>query len=190
MSNPAGIARDHAQALLREHVRSEHLLKHCLATEAIMRTLARRLGADEEAWGIAGLLHDLDFEDTKQNPAQHGLQTAQILASQGVAPEVIEAIKAHNAEALGLARSTQFGHALAAAESITGLIVATALVHPDGKLEGVKPASITKRMKKKDFARAVDRGIIMECEQIGLLLPEFVELSLKAMQGVGAALGL
>ena len=190
MSNPAGIARDYAEALLRKHVGNENLLKHCLATEAIMRALARRLGADEEAWGIAGLLHDLDFEDTKQTPAQHGLRTAQILASEGVAPEVIEAVKAHNAEALGLERSTRFGHALAAAESITGMIVATALVYPDRKLAGVKPASVTKRMKKKDFARAVNRDIILECEQIGLPLSQFVELSLKAMQGVSAALGL
>ena len=190
MANSAGISRETSEALLRQHTKAENLIKHCLATEAIMRALARRLGQDAEAWGTAGLLHDLDFEETKDAPQRHGLRTAEILQSQGASPQVIEAIKSHNAEALGMVRSTQFGHALSAAETITGMIVATALVHPDKRLASVKPSSITKRMKKKDFARAVNREIVMECEQLGLALPEFVELSLKAMQAVSGPLGL
>ena len=190
MSGDGGTTREAWLSLLESHVKTDALIKHCLATEAIMRALARRLGEDEEAWGTAGLLHDLDFEETKNDPQEHGLKTAGILASAGIGPEVIECIKAHNAEALGIERNTDFAHALAAAETITGLIVATALVYPDQKLASVKPGSIIKRMKKKDFARAVNRQIIMECEQVGLSLAEFVELSLKAMQGISDALGL
>jgi putative nucleotidyltransferase with HDIG domain len=190
MTGKVGITRRASLGLLEKHVKADSLVKHCLATEAIMRALARRLGGNEEAWGTAGLLHDLDFEDTKDSPRLHGLKTAQTLASEGVDSEVIESIKAHNAEALGIDRNTTFAHALAAAETITGLIVATALVYPDRKLASVKPSSVTKRMKKKDFARAVNRDIIMECEQIGLSLPQFAELSLKAMQDISDELGL
>jgi len=182
--------RDEALALLKEHVRTENLLKHCIASEAIMRHLARRLGEDEEKWGIAGLLHDLDFDETKDEPARHGLRAEGILREHGLDEESIQAIKAHNAEGLGLQRSTRFHHALAAAETITGLIVATALVYPDKKLAAVKPKSVTKRMKKKDFARNVSREIIMECEEIGVDLADFAALSLQAMQEVAGELGL
>lgn len=184
------MTREEAYGLLREHVTVENLIKHCLATEAIMRALARRIGEDEETWGLAGLLHDLDFEETKDTPERHALRTAEILGDCDVSAEVIDAIKAHNGETLGIERGTKFGHALAAAETITGLIVATALVYPDKKLSSVKVSSVTKRMKKKDFARAVNREIIMECEGIGLSLNEFVEISLDAMRGISDELGL
>lgn len=190
MSDSIGITCEDAMALLNAYLKAENLLKHCLASEAIMRALARRLGHDEDLWGIAGLLHDLDFEETKEDPSRHGLKTAQILEESGVCAEIIEAIKAHNAEGLGLERTSDFDHALAAAETITGLIVATALVYPDKKLASVKVRSITKRMKKKDFARAVNREIILECEDLGLSLDEFVGISLEAMQGIHEALGL
>jgi putative nucleotidyltransferase with HDIG domain len=182
--------RDEAVALLRSCVKSENLVKHCLATEAIMRALAQRLQADAELWALAGLLHDLDFEETKDAPAQHSLKTAQILEQHGFPAEFVKAVKAHNAEALGLQRETPLEFALAAAETITGLIVATALVQPDKKLASVKPDSVVKRMKKKDFARNVSRQIIMESEKIGLSLDEFAALSLGAMQGIAGELGL
>ena len=190
MSDSIGITREDAVALVNAHLKAENLVKHCLASEAIMRALARKMGQDEELWGIAGLLHDLDFEETKEAPSRHGLKTAEILKEHGVCAELIEAIKAHNAEGLGLERGSDFDHALAAAETVTGLIVATALVYPDKKLASVKVRSITKRMKKKDFARAVNRTVIMECEQFGLSLDEFVGISLEAMQGIHEVLGL
>ena len=182
--------RDEALALLRDCVKSENLVKHCLATEAILRALAARLKADAEVWGQAGLLHDLDFEETKDTPAQHSLKTAQILEQHGFPPEFVKAVKAHNAEALGLKRETPLEFALAAAETITGLIVATALVQPDKKLASVRPESVIKRMKKKDFARNVNREIILEYEKLGLSLEEFVALSVEAMQGMAGELGL
>ncbi len=184
------MTRDEAAALLRDCVKSENLVKHCLATEAIMRALAQRLQADPEVWGQAGLLHDLDFEETKDAPERHSLKTAQLLEQQGFPPEFVKAVKAHNAEALGLRRETPLDFALASAETVTGLIVATALVQPDKKLAGVKPESVIKRMKKKDFARNVSREIILECGKLGLSLEEFVAISVRAMQGIAGQLGL
>jgi len=186
----SSMQREEAYALLCERVKNENLRKHCLATEAIMRALAARLGADAELWGLAGLLHDLDFEQTRDTPQEHGLQTVAILEEKGLPGELVQAVKAHNAEALGIARESTFDHALAAAETITGLIVATALVQPDKKLASVKPQSVLKRMKKKDFARNVNRDIIRECEQFDMPLEQFVELSVDAMKGIAAALGL
>jgi len=182
--------RDEALTLLKEHLTQDNWVKHCLATEAIMRMLAEKFGESPQKWGLAGLLHDLDFAQTQNTPSRHGLVAAELLGERGVETEIIEAIRAHNAEGLGLERRTRFEYALACAETITGLIVATALVYPDKKLASVKPSSITKRMKKKDFARNVNREIIMECEKIGLSVNEFAELALRAMQGVSDELGL
>lgn len=183
-----GLFSGEAQRLFQSYVKAENLTKHCLATEAIMRALARRLGEDEEFWGITGLLHDLDFEETKEDPSSHALVSAQILAERGVHKGIIDAIKAHNADALGIQRTHPIDFALTAAENLTGLIAATALVYPDKKLSSVKPSSVTKRMKEKSFARAVRREAVMECERIGLSLEEFVEIGLRAMQGISDVL--
>jgi len=184
------ISRDEAYDLLCEHVKAENLRKHCLATEAILRALARRLGEDEELWAIVGLVHDLDYEQTKDAPAEHTKITCQLLAEKGFPEDLLQAIREHNAEALGIPRESRLGIALACGETITGLIVATALVYPDKRLASVKPKSVRKRMRKKDFARAVSREIIGECERIGIRLDEFIPLCLEAMQGVAADLGL
>lgn len=189
-STDPGITRDEAMTLLKEHLKNEKLVSHCVATEAIMGALARKLGEDEVLWELAGLLHDLDYEVTGEESERHGAETARILEGKNVSPLIGEVIKKHNAEGLGLERSTLFEHALACAESITGLIVATALVYPDKKIASVKPKSITKRMKTKHFARAVSRERIMECEKAGIPLNEFVSLSLEAMKGVAEELGL
>ncbi len=186
---PAGITRQQAWELLNQKVGSVNLIRHCLASEAIMRALAERLGKDVEQWGIVGLLHDLDFEQTKEEPCRHGLMTALILANRGVSPEVIHAVKSHNQET-GIRRETPLDFALASAETITGLIVATALVQPDRELSGVKVKSVLKKMKQKDFARSVNRQVILECKNLGLSLEEFVEISLKAMQAISDQLGL
>jgi putative nucleotidyltransferase with HDIG domain len=175
---------------LKEHLKNEKLISHCLATEAIMRDLARKLGEDELLWGLAGLLHDLDYEETGEDSASHGAETARILEERGVLPLLSDVIKKHNAEGLGLERMTVFEHALTCAESITGLIVATALVYPDKKIASVKPKSITKRMKTPHFARAVSRERIMECEHAGIPLNEFVSLSLGAMSEIAEEIGL
>lgn len=182
--------REEALKLLHEYVENENMIKHCLASEAVLDALAERLGEDREKWALAGLLHDLDVEITDADLKVHGLKTVEILREKGVDPEIVEAIRLHNEGAHDDRRSTVFHHALAAGETITGLIIATTLVYPDKKLASVKPKSITKRMKEKAFARSVDRDIIRECELIGIPLPEFAALSLKAMQEIHEDLGL
>ena len=149
--------REKALSLLSNHLKNENLVKHCLASEAIMRSLARELNEGTEKWGIAGLLHDLDFEKTKDDPSTHTLVSSKILGDYGIDEEIIKAIKGHNAEALGLSRESKLDFALAAAETVTGLIIATALVYPDKKLKSVKIKSILKRMKEKAFAKNVNR---------------------------------
>ena len=184
-----GITPNDAHRLFDRHVRSENLRKHSLAAAAIMHDLAEELGANPAAWGLLGLLHDLDFDDVKE-PERHGLLSAELLERAGASGEFIEAVKSHNAEGLGLERKSPVQHALTAAESITGLIVAAALVQPDKRLAAVRPESVLKRMKKKDFARNVSRERIAECEKLSIPLPRFVELSLVAMQRIADELGL
>ena len=184
------MTRDEALALLFEHVKADNLRKHCLASEAILRALAQRLGEDEALWGIVGLVHDLDFETTATTPAEHTNATVAILREKGLADATLQAIREHNAEALGIPRESRLGIALSCGETITGLIVATALVMPDKKLASVQAKSVLKRMRKKDFARNVSREVITECERLGIPLEEFVQLSLTAMQAVATDLGL
>jgi putative nucleotidyltransferase with HDIG domain len=182
--------RDEALKLLRSYVKNENMIKHCLASEAVLAATAERLGADREKWALAGLLHDLDVELTDADLHVHGLKTVEILGELGVGSEVLDAIRMHNEEAAGEKRSKVFHHALAAGETITGLIVATALVYPDKSLASVKTKSIVKRMKEKAFARSVNRDIIRECEDIGIPLNEFAELALNAMRSISDDLGL
>lgn len=181
--------RQQAVELLHEHVASDWLRKHSIASAAVMEQLARRLNEDPELWWITGILHDVDFDIT-QDPAVHGRRGAEILRGRGVEEKVVAAVMAHNAEGLGLKRESRLDFALTCAESITGLIVATALVMPDKRLASVSGDSVVKRMKKKDFARKVSRESIMLCERIGVPLEEFASLAVQAMQGVAQDLGL
>jgi len=164
-------------------------MAHSFASEAVMKALAARLGEDECKWGTAGLLHDIDVEITGADMKLHGLKAIEILEAENYDPEIIDAIKMHNEEAAGIPRSTKFQHALAAGETITGMIFATALVYPDKKLSSVKPKSITKRMKEKAFAASVKRENILECEKLGIPLDEFAEISLGALQKISGELG-
>jgi putative nucleotidyltransferase with HDIG domain len=185
-----GITREEAVQLLKEHIKNPNLLKHCLASEAVMGALADRLGEDLEKWALAGLLHDLDVEAVNADLSRHTHETERVLREKGVDGEIIAAIKMHNEKAHGVRRSERFHHALAAGETITGLIIATTLVYPDKKLSSVKAKSVKKRMKEKAFAAGVDRDIIMECETLGIPIDEFCELCVKAMQGIAEDLGL
>jgi putative nucleotidyltransferase with HDIG domain len=185
-----GLPRDDGLSLLKTHLKNDKLVAHCLASEAIMRALAGRLDQNAAVWGLAGLLHDIDYEVTGEDPQRHGLEAEILLSENGIDSDITTAVKRHNAEGLGLERSSVLDHALACAESITGLIVAVALVYPDKKIASVKPKSVTKRMKTRHFARAVSRERIMECEQIGIPLNEFVALSIDAMSGIADELGL
>lgn len=184
------ITRDEALTMLRSHIKNENMIKHSLASEAVMCELAKKLGEDENLWAMAGLLHDLDCELVNADMKVHGLKTTEILQDKKLPDELITAVKMHNEYATGMKRSDKFHKALASSETITGLIIATALVYPDRKLASVKVKSILKRMKDKRFAASVDRDIILECEDIGVPLADFASLALKAMQAISDDLGL
>ena len=184
------MTRNEALDLLLQYIKNEKMLYHCYASEVVMEALAKRLGRDEKKWALAGLLHDLDVELVNADPKIHGLETARILEEKGLDPEIVEAIKIHNEKATGLERNTEFQHALAAGETITGLIVATTLVYPDKKLQSVKPKSVRKRMKAKAFAASVKRENIMECEKIGIPIDEFILICVDAMKSISDKIGL
>jgi len=182
--------RDQAEELLKSYITNEKMLYHSFSSEAVLRALAKRLGRDEEKWGLAGLLHDIDSEITNADPKRHALEAVEILRKHGIDEEIIDAVKMHNEHATGLERTTEFQFALAAGETITGLIYATALVYPDRKIKDVQVKSVTKRMNQTAFAASVNRTIIMECEKIGLPLIEFTEISLNAMKDISEKIGL
>ncbi|MCF8057319.1 MAG: HDIG domain-containing protein [Desulfocapsa sp.] len=184
-----GISREQALDLIHEHIANRNMINHCLASEAVLRSLAGHLGEDEEKWGLAGLLHDLDAE-SQPDLATHTHETVHILKERGVDPEIIEAIRLHNEKAHEDSRRTTFQHGLAAGETITGLVVAAALVYPDKKLASVKPKSVRKRFKEKAFARGANRDIIAECTHLGLEVNEFCDLALGAMQQIAEEIGL
>jgi putative nucleotidyltransferase with HDIG domain len=184
-----GLTRAQAWALLTTHLTSPNLVKHSLATEAVMRRVARHLGEDEEFWGTTGLLHDLDLDLVGPDMKLHTTKTAQVLRAAGLDETAIDAIVRHNEEQ-GLPRESRLHHALAACETITGLVTATTLVYPDKDLASVKPKSVAKRMKEKAFAASVRRETILECEAIGVPLATFAELAVEAMRAIAGELGL
>ncbi|MEM1912778.1 MAG: HDIG domain-containing protein [Thermofilaceae archaeon] len=184
--------RSSALSLLREHLKDDRMVKHCLAVEAIMRAAARRLGEEEELWGLVGLLHDIDYDEVGRDPSRHGLKALDILAGK-LPPQALEAIAGHNEHngyKVSSPEAERILRALRAADHASGLIIATALVMPSKKLAEVKLESLMRKFKQKDFARGVDRNRVRECEQLGLTLEEFLSLSLEAMKGVAAELGL
>jgi len=185
------MTRQEALQLVRQHVKNENSIKHMLATEAIMRALARRFNEDEEVWGLSGLVHDIDMEmvNYQDHPEKHGKVGAAILEKAGFDSVIIEAVKAHN-PATGKTRETKLEKAIYCVDPLTGLIVASALVLPGKKLADLKAESVLKRFKEKHFARGANREIIAACSEIDLGLEEFVKIGLEAMQEISNDLGL
>ncbi len=183
------LSRDEVLALLGERVANENLRRHMLATEAIMRALAEHLGEDPDAWGLAGLGHDLDAEQTEGDFTRHGREAAELLAAAGAPDEVAHAVAAHN-PATGAPADRAADVDLIASDQLSGLITAAALVRPDKQLAGVQVNSLRKRFREGAFARGVDRTSIQRCEELGVPLDEFFALGLAAMQGIAADLGL
>ena len=182
------ISRSEALNLLGSYVKSKQLLKHCLAVEALMRRIAERLGEDVEVWGLTGLLHDIDYEVVLGDMSRHGLEAENILKNK-LPDEALEAIKAHN-ERLGVEGSLKISKALRAADNLSGLIIATALVMPNKKLSEVTVKSLMRKLKQKDFAKGVDRLRIQLCMEIGLTIEEFMEIGLEALQKINIELEL
>lgn len=187
------ITRDQALELLHSQMQNQNLRRHCYCVEAVMRALARKLGGDEEKWGILGLLHDGDYEVTKEDWSKHTLLMIEWLtAKEQHDPEIVQALKSHNAERTGFdGPKTPMEWALACCDELTGFIVAVALVRPDKKLAAVEVDSVLKKFPNKEFARAVNRDDITRCEEkLGIPLREFVEITLNAMKGIAGEIGL
>ena len=178
-----------AWSLLCEWTQGDGLRKHALAVEAAMRAYARRFGEDEDRWGIAGLLHDFDYE---RHPSleEHPFVGREVLERLGYAAEVIRAIQAH-AERTGVPRASRMDKALYAVDELCGFITAAALIRPSKSLLDLEASSVRKRMKDKAFARNVRReDIVRGAEELGIPLDEHITFVIEAMRGAADALGL
>lgn len=181
--------REDGYNLIKKQVKNKNLIKHMLAVEAVMIRLADHFGQDQHLWGMTGLLHDLDYDQTADHPEQHGLVGAEMLEEINCPAEMIQAVKAHN-EALMVDRHSLLDKALYAVDPVTGLLVAAALIHPDKKLSAIDVDFVLKRFKEKSFARGASREQIESCSEVGLDLEQFLQLSLGAMQEKSSELGL
>jgi putative nucleotidyltransferase with HDIG domain len=179
--------REEAVDLLRKHLQNKNLVKHCLSVEACMRAMAARLGQDPEPWGLAGVLHDLDYELTEKSPALHTVETVKILEGLAVPAGIIHAIQAHAAK---VPCESAMDWAIYSIDPLTGLIIAAALMHPAKKLKAIDLDFVKRRYKEKSFARGARREEIEECRNLGLELDEFISICVSAMQGIDTDLGL
>ena len=173
---------------LKKNVKEENLIKHMLAVEAIMRKLAEHFGEDVEKWGIAGLMHDIDLDKTRNMPQKHSIIGAEMLEKLGLPEDVVYAVKVHN-PIHNLPRKTLLDKALYAADPMSGLITACALVKGK-KLANVDAKFVLKRFKEKRFAKGANREQIASCSEMGLPLEEFTDISLNAMKNISKELGL
>jgi putative nucleotidyltransferase with HDIG domain len=181
------VTRDEALGLVKQMVTNQNLVKHMLATEACMRKLAGHFSEDTEMWGLAGLLHDVDYDQTAKDFDQHGIKAAEILEAKGVDAKIVYAVKAHCAKVPALSRMDK---ALYAIDPITGLIVASALMAPGKKLAAVDRDFVLRRYKEKKFAAGANREQIATCSELGLTLEDFSQMCLEAMQGIAGEMGL
>ncbi len=181
--------RERAWGLLTEFTQSESLRKHALAVEACMRAYARKMGGDENLWGVVGLLHDFDYEKWPSLD-DHPYKGNEILKERGYSNEVRRAIMSH-AEYTGVTRDTPMEKALFACDELAGFITACALVKPGKSLSEVEAKSVRKKMKDKAFARSVNRDdIVQGAADLGVDLEEHIAFCIEAMKGVAQALGL
>ena len=183
------MTRKEALDSIRTNVENKNLVKHMLATEAIMGALARRLNKDEKEWALTGLLHDIDVELSEEDPRTHSRLGADLVREMGGSEAMAQAILRHN-EAHGIPLETKLDKALFCADPLTGLITAAALVRPDKKLASVEARSVQRRFKEKSFAAGASREQIASCNTLGIELDEFIELGLKALQKIAKDLDL
>ncbi|MGM0378432.1 MAG: HD domain-containing protein [Bacillota bacterium] len=183
--------RKEADKLVNEYIDTRNLIYHSYAVEAVMKDLAKKLEpAEEKLWGLTGLLHDLDY-DKLNDDFVHGEKTVNILKEKSLGNEkMYKAILAHNWEQTGYKPQTPIEKSIYSADPITGLIVATALVHPNSKLKNVKVSSVMKKIDDSSFSKSVNRDAIKASKNLGLELDEFVEISLNAMKKISDKIGL
>lgn len=185
--------RERAIQLLNEHIDNKNLIKHSLAVGELMKALAKRFGKEDEVenWELAGLLHDMDWDKTRNDIAIHTKMTEEILKKEKFPAEVIEAVRRHNVAAGNPVPETLLEKTLYYTEEITGLVVAAALILPSKKLSDLTVDSILRRFKESAFARGVDRELLKEMpSQIDLSLEELIAIALKTMQEMNEELGL
>lgn len=180
--------RDNIYKELRKNVKEENIIKHLLATEAVMRGMAKFFNEDEEIWGIAGLVHDIDYDKTKNAMKFHGIQGAEILKKLGIPDVIINAVKAHN-PLNNSERKTLIEKVLYAVDPLSGLITACALIKGK-KIENVDTEFVISRFKEKRFASGANREMISSCTEFGLSLEEFIEIALNKMKEIHKELGL
>lgn len=190
-----GITKEQADKLVDEYIKEPITKLHLLESEAIMKALAKHLGEDEEKWGIVGLLHDIDWDLTKNDQENHCVKCAEILKQAGGSDFLIETIQSHGYDNEFIPalkdkkRETKIQHCLIAAETLTGIIIASALIQPDKKLSSVKLDSLKKKFKNKSFAAKCNRDLVMECEMVGISIDDFLEIGLLALQGISEKIG-
>ncbi|RLC39760.1 MAG: phosphohydrolase [Candidatus Nealsonbacteria bacterium] len=176
--------------LLKENLHNQNLIKHSLAVGAAMRELAKHFSEDEQKWEICGLLHDIDYEKTKEDPNLHSKIGSEMLKDLGFEEEICGAVLAHN-EVHGILPKTLMAKALYCVDPLTGLIVAATLVLPSKKINDLKVENVLNRFKEKSFARGANRKIIAKCQEyLNLSLEKFIEIVLFAMQKISDDLGL
>jgi putative nucleotidyltransferase with HDIG domain len=180
--------REEALLLLGEYVTSTSLRSHCIATAAVMRATAAALGEDEERWEVIGILHDIDFEGIGEDMARHGIEGERILLENGVDPEIAAIVRRHNHMLHGDGYEAPVEIALQAADSVSGLVVACALVK-GGKITEVTPKTVKKKFKEKAFAAGCERDRILLIEPL-LDLPTFYQVAIDGIVGVKEELGL
>jgi len=179
--------REEAERLMESRVHNLNLRKHMLAVEAVMRALARHFREDEEIWGLTGLLHDIDYDETQQDFSRHGQLGAGWLQEWGFDERIVHAVKAHvGAEKI----KSRLDRALYAVDPVTGLVVASALMHPSRGLKEVTLEFVLHRFREKRFAAGANREQIKTCENLDLELKEFIAISLQAMQEISDLLDL
>ena len=184
------MTREKALKLLKQNLSNQNLIKHCLAVEAVMKALARHFNEDEDKWGLVGLLHDIDYEKTKDNPSQHSIIGAQTLEELGLDKESCQAVRVHN-EIHGLPLETLMDKALFIVDPLTGLIVAATLVLPSKKITDLTTENVLNRFSEKSFAKGANREIIKKCEELlNIKLEDFIDITLRTMQRINNELGL
>ena len=181
--------RDVAWSILTEFTKGDSLRKHARAVEASMRAYAARFGEDPERWGIAGMLHDFDYEMHPRAP-HHPLKGAEILVARGLPADVVYAILAH-ADYAGMPRRSLLDRALYACDELTGFVHACALVRPGKVVAGLEPASVRKKLKDKAFARTVNRDDVYRgATELGVELDAHIAFVVDALTGVAPEVGL
>ena len=184
--------RTQALGLLHQHTQNQNLRRHMYAVGYAMRALAQKLGGNPDVWEVFGILHDADWEETKDTPELHTKRTLEWLTETDIDTAILHALKSHNTKLTHLAEiDGKMEWALETVDELTGFIVAVALVRPDKKLETVEVKSVMKKWKTKEFAKAVDREQIAQCEEkLGIPLNDFIAITLEAMKSHATELGL